>query len=150
MKRALSLACMFLVSLAVSAQKIDNFKYKLSQPDSTCRATVTVTENPGAAEAVRIAQNMRQEDRIKGYRVGIFFDNSQSARQRANEILARFKEEHPGVAAYLTYENPNFKVTVGNCVTVEEATILWGNVKGSFDRAIVVSGVDIPIGALTE
>ena len=30
------------------------------------------------------------------------------------------------------------KVTVGNCLTMEEAIILWGKIRDAFDRAFIV------------
>ena len=33
------------------------------------------------------------------------------------------------------YENPYFRVTVGNCLTLEEAIILKGRVSGTFPKA---------------
>lgn len=50
----------------------------------------------------------------------------------------RFREIYPDIPAYLSYENPYFKVTVGNCLTSEEAIILLGKIRDAFDRAFLV------------
>ncbi len=124
---------------ALCAQNIDDFKTKLALPDSLHRSHVTVTEEGNAAQAIRsLKRPITGEEKFRGYRVRIFFDNSQSARTSAENILTRFKELYPDTPAYMVYENPYFKVTVGNCLSFEEAIILWGRIKGDFDRAFVV------------
>ena len=70
--------------------------------------------------------------KIRGYRVRIFSDNSQNARSAGQNALSRFRELYPGIPADMTYDTPYFKVTVGNCLTAEEATILWGKIKRRF------------------
>lgn len=53
--------------------------------------------------------------------------------------MARFREIYPDIPAYMDYDNiPYFKVTVGNCLTMEEAIILWGRIRDAFDRAFIV------------
>lgn len=136
------------ISTGAWAQKTDNFKRHLAQPDPVSGARVNIVEYDEAAQAVSIADNVRSSGNIKGYRVRIFFDNSQSARQRSGEMVRSFREEYPGISTYVTYESPNFKVTVGDCTSMEEAVKLWGRIKGRFDRAFIVSE-SIPISALT-
>ena len=38
----------------------------------------------------------------------------------------------------MVYELPNFKVMVGYFLTSEEALVLWGKIKGEFERALVI------------
>lgn len=51
--------------------------------------------------------------KVQGYRVRIYFDNSQDARQISEQIVDSFSVRHPGVPVYRSYDNPYFKVTVG-------------------------------------
>ena len=81
----------------------------------------------GAASAVRSMEGRRAPEKVRGYRVRIYFDNVQHARSQAESVMARFREIYPDIPAYMDYDNiPYFKVTVGNCLTMEEAIILWG------------------------
>lgn len=132
------------------AQSVELFKSKLAQPDSLYRTTVKIVEHGQAASAVKVMeQHNVANDKIRGYRVRIFFDNSQHARSSAESALSRFKEFYPDVPAYMNYENPYFKVTVGNCISAEEAITLWGKVKNNFDRAFVVRET-VQISTLAE
>jgi hypothetical protein len=57
----------------------------------------------------------------QGFRVRIFFDNSQDARQRALEVETNFKTQYPDTPTYYTYQNLYFKVAVGDFRTKSEA-----------------------------
>jgi|GEM_PF-5073269 len=43
--------------------------------------------------------------KISGYRVRIFFDNSQSARNASESVMRTFRAAHPGTPAYRSYQN---------------------------------------------
>lgn len=137
------------VGSALFSQDLETFKRKLAVPDSLHRSRVLVSEAESAAQALRSMRQPTNEAKLHGYRVRIFFDNSQSARSLADSTLSRFKELYPETPAYMVYENPYFKVTVGNCLSLEEAIILWGRIKGDFDRAFVVRE-EFPIKLLGE
>ncbi len=134
---------------SVSAQQTGMFREQLARPDSLHGSRVIVTEVGDAAAIVKMLQSSRHDNKVNGYRVRIFFDNSQNARSNAQATQERFRELFPEVPVYMNYENPYFKVTVGNCLTIEEAIILWGRVKGDFDRAFVIRE-EIPVSVLAE
>ena len=91
-----------------------------------------------------IASNSKRTS--SGYRVRIFFDNKQTARNESEKTLKRFKELFPGVAAYRIYANPYFKVTVGDFRTKSEAMALLTRIKGAFPSAFVVKeSIEYPV-----
>ncbi len=75
---------------------------------------------------------------MNGYRVRIFFDNRQSARNESESTLKKFKALFPDIMAYRIYANPYFKVTVGDFRTKSEAMALLARIKGDFPSAFVV------------
>lgn len=125
------------------AQSLDAFKERLAAPvvsDAAFgTARVTVTEYGDAEKAVDDASRVGQRLRLRGYRVCIFFDNGQDARAGAFAAEALFKETYPEIMVYPVYENPYFKVVVGNCLTAEEAIILKGKIASTFPKAFVKS-----------
>ncbi len=131
------------------AQNTELFRSKLAAPDSVYKSSVEIVVHPTAAKAISSMPSPDGDEKIKGYRVRIFFDNGQNARMPAVAAQNRFREMFPDVPTYMSYDNPYFKVTVGNCLTMEEAIILWGKVKGSFDRAFVVRE-EFPLSKLAE
>jgi hypothetical protein len=75
---------------------------------------------------------------LAGYRVRIFFDNKQSARNESEATLKRFESLYHDVSAYRSYANPYFKVTVGDFRAKSEAMELLERIKNEFPSAFVV------------
>lgn len=138
---------MLIVALAAAgslrAQSLEAFKEQLARPAASeaalGTARVTVREDAQAARAVKELSSGETQLRFRGYRVCIFFDNGQDARAGAFAAEALFKETYPGIMVYPVYENPYFKVVVGNCLTAEEAIILKGKIASTFPKAFVKS-----------
>ena len=100
------------------------------------------------------AVNLQQSDSIKrlvdgyivrngtkktqGFRVRIFFDNSQSARQRIYEVEAAFKELFPDIPTYTSYQDLYFKVSVGDFRTRTDALRFFTNIQKNYPAAYIV------------
>lgn len=109
-------------------------------------ATVSIEQSDLVARSVRSHVASNYERTISGYRVRIFFDNRQSARQESENSLKKFRSMYPDVAAYRTYTNPYFKVTVGDCRTRSEAMALLKRIKRTFPSAFVVKeNIEYPV-----
>lgn len=110
------------------------------------KADVDINQPTEVAEALR-RQVYSNEDRpLNGYRVRIFFDNKQTARVESEETLKRFESLYHDVAAYRTYANPYFKVTVGDFRTKSEAVKLLERIKREFPSAFVVKeNIEFPV-----
>lgn len=110
------------------------------------KETVTVHQSKAMESALEkhIADNRTRH--MSGYRVRIFFDNSQKARQESEETLRRFEAGHPGVAAYRSYQNPYFKVTVGDFRTKSEALELLEKIRAEFPTAFILKeNINYPV-----
>lgn len=73
-----------------------------------------------------------------GYRIRIYFDNSQNARIKSEKIAAGFKSQHPGINVYRDYENPYFKVTVGDFRNKQDAQRFLNSIKGTYPSGFIV------------
>lgn len=83
---------------------------------------------------------------ISGYRVRIYFDNTQYARGASDAAMRRFLGRVHGVPAYRSYQNPFFKVTVGDFRTRSEAMELLERIKGEFPSAFIVKeNINYPV-----
>lgn len=110
------------------------------------KAGVKITQTDMVASAMRRQVADNGERTLSGYRVRIFFDNKQTARVESEETLKRFESLYHDVAAYRTYANPYFKVTVGDFRTRSEAVRLLERIKGSFPSAFVVKeNIEFPV-----
>lgn len=151
MKIKTTVSILFLLSaaLTLSAQSSQPVKDRLASGDGPGGARIEVVEQGESGSIVKMLESSRKNTSVNGYRVRIFFDNSQDARTNASSTKSGFEQMFPNIPAYLNYENPYFKVSVGNCLTIDEAIILWGQVKGPFDKAFVIRE-EIQLSALTE
>lgn len=101
---------------------------------------VSVEENYKVRQAVsrQVEANKGPEGEVDGYRIRIYFDNKQKSREESQEVMARFKALHPGYNVYLKFNNPNFKVTVGDFRTKVDAQIALKEIIKAFPSAFIV------------
>lgn len=132
----LLLTTLFALIAAVSAdaQSIDSLIMRLAQQNSE-GAYVDVDEDRSVAMLIRGIEAQDKESSVVGYRLVIFFNNDQSARENAERTFSEFYEKYPDINAYLVYENPYFKVSVGDCLTMEEALILNRRISADYPKA---------------
>ena len=101
---------------------------------------VCVEENYKVRQAVsrQVEANKGPEGEVDGYRIRIYFDNKQKSREESQEVMARLKALHPGYNVYLKFNNPNFKVTVGDFRTKVDAQIALKEIIKAFPSAFIV------------
>lgn len=167
MKRILAIASfMLLMVVAAKAQTVqtaDSVVYRQAAAiDSTLQGknimTILPSKSKGGKADVKVYQSQAIVDALKkqiasnhsrtisGFRVRIFFDNSQSARNASEATLARFCASHPGIPAYRSFQSPYFKVTVGDLRTKSEAMELLERIKGEFPSAFIVKeNINYPV-----
>ena len=73
---------------------------------------------------------------IKGYRIQLF---SGTERNNANEVKTRFLKLYPEFNAYLLYNQPYYKIRVGDFRTRLDAEVAYQKIKNVFDECIIVS-----------
>ena len=115
--------------------------------------TLSVPEAPKASslfEELDVEQSTSLRDAFDGYvlqnsarkvtcyRVRIYFDSSQKARDISASIEARFSEMYPQVPVYRIYTSPFFKVTVGDFRTRDEAHRFANSIAGQFPSSFLV------------
>ena len=153
MRKILIFAVALFVCSSVSAQKIEDFKARLAEQVINASigmvGEVVVHEVGTAAEVVRTSDATKKVESVKGFRIVIFFDNSSTARAKAEEAIMNFNLLYPDVHSHMDYENPYFKVLVGGCITSEEAIVLLGRIKHNFPKAYITRE-DIKLEELTR
>ena len=105
------------------AQRIENKRSELSVRTMD-GAMVRVRESVSVNGAVSDIEAKSRRKEVDVYRVVIFSDNGQYAGDNAKKVLETFRKNHPHINAYMVYESPYFKVSVGDCLTLEEASHL--------------------------
>lgn len=82
---------------------------------------------------------------IPGFRVQIFMDAGNQARLNTQRSRAEFERKYPGIQAYIVYEEPNFKLRVGDFRTRLDARRYLETIREDYPAAyIVVSQINFP------
>ena len=109
-------------------------------------ATVNIGQSDAVEQSMRKHIEANPARTLSGYRVRIFFDNKQTARNESEQTVERFRAMYHDIAVYRTYTNPYFKVTVGDCRTKSEAMHLLSQIKQNFPSAFVVKeNIECPL-----
>ena len=147
MKNFLIIAILALLpGLVLRAQeyRVDN---GASQVDSTLMGRsilsvmgsgVTVNQSRAMRSALDSYISNNAAKKLTGYRIRVYFDNGQSARMRSESIARSVSNAFPGIGVYRTFESPNFKVTVGDFRTKDEALKVYHSLKATYPTAIIL------------
>lgn len=83
----------------------------------------------------KVLINEKKDAKVKGYRVQIHFG---SDREKAKEIKAKFLQAFNSAMAYEKYEQPNFKIRVGDFRTRTEAFKFLKEISPDFPSSFIV------------
>jgi hypothetical protein len=75
---------------------------------------------------------------LSGYRIQIFFDSGNRSKQMAMNAKASFQARFPEIEAYLSFEEPNYKVRVGNFRTKLDAERCLRKIFDLYSNAFIV------------
>lgn len=114
-------------NIQASAQMVDSSEYvsivkEIQQRGHINEGSVRINQSSSINQMLdRNAFSNQQNQSMQGYRIRIYRDNNQYARQRSEQIVNKFKERYPDVGVYRSYEAPYFKVTIGDFRTPDDA-----------------------------
>ena len=99
---------------------------------------VTVNQSAAMRSAFDSYVSANASKRVSGYRIRVYYENNQNARNRSEAIARSISGTYPGIGVYRTFESPNFKVCVGDFRTKDEALKLYHALKSSYPTAIIL------------
>ena len=99
---------------------------------------ITVNQSRTMRSAMDSYVSNNAAKKLTGYRVRVYFDNGQSARMRSESIARSISNAYPGIGVYRTFESPNFKVTVGDFRTKDDALKIYHSLKATYPTAIIL------------
>lgn len=134
MRRIMLVAVAIIVANVAMAQNIDAMVSNLENL-SISGNRVRVIEDGDTSSAVDIVEGQRRSKVISGFRIVIYSDNGQYAGDNAEKELKAFRSMFPHINAYMVYESPYFKVSVGDCLSMEEAQILMAQLTPHYPKA---------------
>lgn len=109
----------------------------LAQKDET-QGNISITQSSIITKSFKQHLINNTSKKIIGYRIRIFFDNSQNAREQSERVLNQFQSTYSTIRAYRSHVSPYFKVTVGDFRTRGEASLLAETLKATYPSAFIV------------
>lgn len=144
MKRLLVILALLTVSIAASAQLDSLTRVSMDTTlvgrdiMSLVGSKVTVTQTSPVRAALNNYIFSNKGKKIQGYRIRVFYDNSPQARTRSEGIAAYLRSQYPENGVYRTFEAPNYKVTVGDFRSKEEALKVYMALKSIYPTAYII------------
>ena len=99
---------------------------------------VTVNQSRAMRSAFDNYVSNNASKKLTGYRIRVYFENGQNARNRSEAVARSISGAYPGIGVYRTFESPNFKVCVGDFRTRDEALKVYHSLKGAYPTAIIL------------
>lgn len=138
-KCLLAVICLFFTGIVVQAQSAsggDLLKELQSEGD---RGQVKIrVDSLLQANYYKLLASSSKIKGVPGYRIRIYSESGIGAKEEQQKVRARFLSLYPGIDAYYRYDEPYFKVYVGDCRTRSEALKLYDRVEKNFSNPILV------------
>jgi len=138
----LATSVLFLVNL--NAQELtDSTSIALPSVFETLPGSVTIHQSEAVKNAMD--KHVQRNARLtalgladQSFSIRIFSDNGQNARSQWDSVAESFKNRFPGVPVAKTFDEPFFKVTVGNYMTKAEANAALKRIQPEYPTAFIV------------
>lgn len=112
----------------------------------TTSLEVSVRQSPQIEQLMRAHKEVVARERgISGFRVQVYSDSGNQSKLRTQRRKADFDAKYPGVASYVVYDAPDFKLRVGNFRTRLDARRFLEKIARDYEGAyIVVDMINYP------
>jgi hypothetical protein len=87
---------------------------------------------------------------IRGFRIQIFFDSGNNSKNSAVAALNTFKAKHPHIEAYLIFQEPNYKIRVGDFRCRMDAQHFLHKISEEYENAFIVKDDEINLPDLED
>ena len=98
---------------------------------------VQISQSPAIREAMAEYIRINANKPLTGYRIRVYYDNGPQARAKS-EAIEKTLQQQLKAAVYRSFESPNYKVTVGDFRTKDEALRIYNALKGTYPTAYII------------
>lgn len=91
-----------------------------------------------------VQKHIELNERVRtmpGYRIQVASLSGTSSKNMAFEMKDRIREIYPGIEAYVVFDEPNFKVKVGDFRTRLEAYVFLQRIRNDFPGTIIKDNI---------
>jgi len=137
--------CSVSMLMAQSGQTVSDGDLLLSLQESGSKGEIHLElDSMLESNYYKLLTRNKMNSGIPGWRIRIYSESGLGAKDEQQRIKARFLTLYPDVDAYYTYDEPFFKVYVGDCRTMSEALKLLDRIKRDFPNPIIREDFIVP------
>ena len=136
-------ALLVIIATGIGAQTLIRAESIIMEGDNGGRGRVEISQDIRVDSLLTRHINANREyGGLDGFRIQIYRGSARNAREEANNAIARFISEYPGIEPYLQFDPPNFfKVRVGDYRTKHDAYFDFVIIKKNFPEAYIVNDI---------
>jgi hypothetical protein len=103
------------------------------------KGNVTIHQDPAIDSLVKKHIEINKlSPCIKGWRINIFFEAGNLSKRMAVEAKSHFVENHADIPCYLIFQEPYYKIRIGDFRTKVEAVKVLKEITAEYPNAFVV------------
>lgn len=100
---------------------------------------VTIRQSSAIRDAfLSLSKRNRESSLFTGFRIKVYSDSSQNAREESEQVLNNFHEWYPSISVYRSYASPYFRVIAGDFRTRVDAEKALRMIRPSFPAATII------------
>ena len=106
------------------------------------RGTIQIVGDRKVTELVNTHVEFNERVKtIPGFRIQIASETGSNSKAKAFSVKEKFLQEYPEISAYLVFDEPNFKVKVGDFITKLDAFVFMQKIKSQYPCTIIKDNV---------
>jgi hypothetical protein len=103
------------------------------------QGSVTIIQDSRIDSLLVLNKKMNEKNpHIEGWRINIFFESGNNSKKMAIDTKAKFVQSYTDVPCYVVFQEPYYKVRVGDYRTRMEAEKLLKEIVAEYPNAFVV------------
>jgi hypothetical protein len=144
MRYLCSLIFLFVISATTGLAQTDSIGVTSGVTNQTAKleellGKLEIRQDPRITDLlVRHSQINHRRRSIDGFRLEIFFNSDNKAREQATRVKNDFNLTFPEIPAYVSFQTPNFKVRVGDFRNKSEALKTKAYIASKYPNAFIV------------
>jgi len=118
------------------------FFFNICAVFSQTSSKINIIQNENISKLLQEHKSFnKNQSGIIGYRINVFFDSGNNSKSKAYSIKSQLMDEYPDVEAYIIYQEPNYKVKVGDFRTRLDAERFQNQISNEYKNGFIIKEI---------